>query len=325
MNQDEIRATLTVALMAAFADGAKDERERDAIRKVADALGAGEGIDLPQIYREVLIARPDIGTVAARITTPEARQLAYELAVGVCEADGSRQPAEQEFLARLATALQLPGEATRVVDDGAAAVLAATAAEPTPPGPSPAGAESPASGTVQGAAGLAPAELDRMILNASVTNAALELLPESLATMAIIPLQLRLVHRIGRAHGYPMDMSNARDFVATLGVGLTGQYLEQFGRKLLGGALGKLGGGLGRGVGRQAASSGLSFATTYAIGRVAQRYYAAGRQMDTAQLKSTFSSLLEEARLLAPRYRAEIEQKAQGIDTREIASLIRQA
>jgi uncharacterized protein (DUF697 family)/tellurite resistance protein len=324
MNQDEIRATLTVALMAAFADGAKDERERDAIRKVADALGAGEGIDLPQIYREVLIARPDIGTVAARITTPEARQLAYELAVGVCEADGSRQPAELEFLARLATALQLPGEATRVVDDGAAAVLAATAAEPTP-GPTPSRAESAASGTVQGAASLAPAELDQMILNASVTNAALELLPESLATMAIIPLQLRLVHRIGRAHGYPMDMSNARDFVATLGVGLTGQYLEQFGRKLLGGALGKLGGGLGRGVGRQAASSGLSFATTYAIGRVAQRYYAAGRQMDTAQLKSTFSALLEEARLLAPRYRAEIEQKAQGIDSREIASLIRQA
>jgi uncharacterized protein (DUF697 family)/tellurite resistance protein len=323
MNQDEVRATLTVALMAAFADGAKDEREREAVRKVADALGAGAGIDLPQIYREVLITRPDLGAVAARLTTAEARQLAYELAVGVCEADGRRQPAEQEFLARLAAALQLPGEATRVVDDGAAAVAAAAAAEPAP-GPAPAPSEGPATGTVLGAANVAPAELDRMILNASITNAALELLPESLATMAIIPLQLRLVHRIGRAHGYPMDMSNARDFVATLGVGLTGQYLEQFGRKLLGGALGKLGGGLGRGLGRQAASSGMSFATTYAIGRVAQRYYAAGRQMDAAQLKSTFAGLLEEARLLAPRYRAEIEQKAQGIDTRELVALVRQ-
>lgn len=326
MNQDETRATLTVALMAAFADGAKDERERDAVRKVADALGAGEGIDLPQIYREVLIARPELAAVAARITTPEARQLAYELAVGVCEADGARQPAEQEFLARLATALQLPGETARVVDEGAAAVAAAAASAPEPvvSRAEASASAAPAEGTVQGAASLPPAEFDRMILNASITNAALELLPESLASMAIIPLQLRLVHRIGRAHGYPMDMSNARDFIATLGVGLTGQYLEQFGRKLLGGALGKLGGGLGRGVGRQAASSGMSFATTYAIGRIAQRYYAAGRQMDTAQLKSTFAGLLEEARLLAPRYRAEIEQKAQGIDTREIASLIRQ-
>jgi uncharacterized protein (DUF697 family)/tellurite resistance protein len=323
MNQDEIRATLTVALMAAFADGAKDEREREAVRKVAEALGAGEGIDLPQIYREVLIARPDLAAVAARLTSNAARQLAYELAVGVCEADGARQPAEQEFLGRLAAALNLPGAATRAVDDGAAAVAAAAVVEPAP-GPAPDSSEAPAAGTVQGAASLAPAEFDQMILKASITNAALELLPESLATMAIIPLQLRLVHRIGRAYGYPMDMSNARDFVATLGVGLTGQYLEQFGRKLLGGALGRLGGGLGRGVGRQAASSGLSFATTYAIGRVAQRYYAAGRQMDSAQLKSAFSGLLEEARLLAPRYRAEIEQKAQGIDTRELAALVRQ-
>ena len=123
---------------------------------------------------------------------------------------------------------------------------------------------------------MSDAEMDKTILNASITNAALELLPESIASMAIIPLQMRLVHRIGRSFGYEMDMSNAKDFVATLGVGLTGQYLEQFGRKLFGGLLGGLGGSLGRGVGRQAASSAMTFATTYAIGRVAQRYYAGG-------------------------------------------------
>ena len=136
---------------------------------------------------------------------------------------------------------------------------------------------------------MSDAEMDKTILNASITNAALELLPETIASMAIIPLQMRLVHRIGRSFGYEMDMSNAKDFVATLGVGLTGQYLEQFGRKLLGGLLGGLGGSLGRGVGRQAASSAMTFATTYAIGRVAQRYYAAGRTIDAATLKQTFA------------------------------------
>jgi len=35
---------------------------------------------------------------------------------------------------------------------------------------------------------------------------------------------------------------------ATLGVGLTGQYREQFGRKLLGGLLGTVLGGVGRAV-----------------------------------------------------------------------------
>jgi uncharacterized protein (DUF697 family) len=167
--------------------------------------------------------------------------------------------------------------------------------------------------------------MDKLILNASITNAALELLPESIASMAIIPLQVRLVYRIGKSYGYPMDSSHAKDFIATLGVGLTGQYLEQFGRKLLGGLLGGIGGGIGRTVGRQAASSGMSFATTYALGRVAQRYYAGGRTLDTVMLKQVFASLLEEARGMAPRYREQIEQKAATIDTRSLASLVRQA
>ncbi len=144
---------------------------------------------------------------------------------------------------------------------------------------------------MQGKASLAPAEYDKLILDASIMNAALEILPESLASMAIIPLQLRLVHRIGKSYGYPMDMSQAKDFVATLGVGLTGQYVEQLGRKLLGGLLGGLAGGLGRAAGHQVASSGMSFATTYALGRLAQRYYAAGRSIDTAMLKQTFAAL----------------------------------
>jgi uncharacterized protein (DUF697 family) len=142
--------------------------------------------------------------------------------------------------------------------------------------------------------------------------------------MAIIPLQMRLVYRIGKSYGYPMDMSQAKDFVATLGVGLTGQYVEQLGRRLLGGLLGGLAGGLGRAVGHQAASSGMSFATTYALGRVAQRYYASGRTLDTAILKDTFTSLLTEARGLAPQYRRQIEQQASTIDTRSLASLIKQ-
>jgi uncharacterized protein (DUF697 family) len=179
-------------------------------------------------------------------------------------------------------------------------------------------------GTVLGKANVSDAEMDKSILNASITNAALELLPESIASMAIIPLQLRLVYRIGKAYGYEMDSSNAKDFIATLGVGLTSQYVEQIGRKLLGGLLGGIGGGLGRSLGRQAASSGLTFATTYAIGRVAQRYYAGGRTLDTATLKQTFASLVAEARGMAPQYQSRIEQAAQTIDTRNLVSLVRQ-
>lgn len=317
MNETETRATLKIALMAAFADGMKDDREREAVRNVAQALAPEAGFDLPQMYREVLLAKPDLASVAAEIQSSDARLLAYEMAVGVCDADGSQGTAEREFLARLASALAIPATTASAVGDRADAVAEAVNDEPL------AGA-APVAGTVTGRASLSDAEMDKVILNASITNAALELLPESLATMAIIPLQVRLVYRIGKAYGYPMDTSHAKDFIATLGVGLTSQYLEQFGRKLLGGLLGGVGGGLGRSVGRQAASSGLTFATTYAIGRVAQRYFAGGRTLDTATLKETFAGLLSDARGLAPRYQAQIEEKAGSIDVRSLASLVRQ-
>lgn len=318
MNPPDTRSILTIALMAAFADGMNDEREREAVKRVVDSLGADAGIDLPALYAQVLASKPDLAQIAGTLQAPESKQLAYEMAVGICEADGSRGPAESDFLAQLAAALQLPAIVTAQVHATADEVRQ----QSTPTGP--ATAAPPATGTVLGKASMTDAEMDDVILKASITNAAIELLPEAIATMAIIPLQMRLVYRIGRSFGYPMDTSNAKDFLAALGVGLTGQYLEQFGRKLLGGLLGGLAGGLGRTVGRQVASSGMSFATTYAIGRVAQRYYAAGRSLDAAALKQAFASMLEEARGLAPRYQQQIAQAARSIDTRSLASLVRQ-
>jgi uncharacterized protein (DUF697 family)/tellurite resistance protein len=330
MNAAETRATLTIALMAAFADGLKDERERAAVKRVAEALDPAADFDLPGLYRDVLLAKPDLGQVAAALQSQETRQFAYEMAVGVCDADGAQNPAEREFLQKLAATLRLDHSAAAAASDAAEAVArAALGSEPSAEASTAASTTADESGNargiVTGRATLSDAEMDKLILNASITNAALELLPESLASVAIIPLQVRLVYRIGKSFGYPMDASNARDFIATLGVGLTGQYLEQFGRKLLGGILGGIGGGLGRGLGRQAASSGMSFATTYAMGRIAQRYYADGRTMDGAMLKQAFTALLEEARGLAPGYRSQIEQKADSIDVKNLISLVRQS
>ena len=334
MNAQETRSILTIALLAAIADGMKDERERAAVKRVAEVLGPDAGFDFPALYRDVLLTKPELATVVAGLQSDGARQLAYEMAVGVCDADGAQGPAEREFLQKLAAALGINGAAAAAASAQADEIAdAAFDAEPTvAPAAAAAAAGAAASaagpkvatGTVTGRSTMPDAEMDKTILNASITNAALELLPESLASMAIIPLQVRLVYKIGKSYGYPMDMSHAKDFIATLGVGLTGQYLEQFGRKLLGGLLGGVGGGIGRTVGRQVASSGMTFATTYAIGRVAQRYYAGGRTLDAGTLKQTFAGLLDEARGLAPRYRQQIEQKASTIDVRSLTSLVKQ-
>ncbi len=309
MTPEQSRSILQIVLLAAFADGTKDDREREAVKRVAEALGSETHLDLPGLYREVLLSKPDLARLAAALPEPAMRRLAYEMAVGVVEADGARLASESGFLSELAAALELPESSARELNRAADEVAAAATAPA-------------ATGTVMGRGTLSGEELDKLIMNAAITNAALELLPETMASLAIIPLQMRLVYRIGRSYGYEMDRSHARDFIATLGAGLTSQYVEQFGRKLLGGVLGGLGGGLGRTVGRQAASSGMSFATTYAIGRIAQRYYAGGRSMDAQTLKAAFADLLAEARGLAPGYAEAIAQKARGIDTRSLAALV---
>lgn len=316
MNEQEQRAVLTICLMAAFADGGKDERERTQIRRICESLAPGAAIDLTGLYQEVLLKRRTVDDAAAVLVSHEARQLAYEMAVCVCDADGAQSETEAEFLERLRTALALDAKPAQ-----AFAKEAATIADT----PLEAGGERVAVAPAAAAQAVVnTAELDKMVLNYSILNGALELLPQSLASMAILPLQMKMVYRIGKAYNYELDRGHIKDFAATLGVGLTGQYVEQMGRKLLGGLLKKVGGGMLGGLGSTAAGSAFSFATTYALGQVAQQYYAGGRTISMNQLKQVFASLLDQGKSLQTRYSGEIQQKARTIDVNQIVGLVRQ-
>jgi uncharacterized protein (DUF697 family)/tellurite resistance protein len=318
MNHDETRAVLAIALMAAYADGHKADAERDEVRRVAQALGAeAADLNLPALYQDVLLKRVDIARAAAMLSSPESRQLAFELAVGVCDADGLRNDVETKFLADLGAALKLEtphmAEPAAVADALVTLPLAGPSAAPAEPGP------------VVASTAADPAALDKMIVNASILNGALELLPQSMASMAIIPLQMRLVYRIGKAHGYELDRGHIKDLLAAMGVGLTGQYLEEIGRKLIGGLFGKVAGRMAGGLARGATGVAFSFATTYALGKVAVRYYAGGRTMSTQMLKEAFDGMVQEARGLQRQYQPQIEQQATTIDVNRIVQMVRQS
>lgn len=321
MTEREQQAVLTLCLMAAFADGAKDERERAQIKRIAETLAPGSKLDLAALYQDVLLERRSLEDAAAALGSPALRNLAYEMAVCVCDADGAAGPAEQAFLERLRKTLEIEPQAARQFAEQAATVadVPLLEGEVLPPE----GAAT-AAGQASPRAAVDTAALDKMILNYSILNGALELLPQSIASMAIIPLQMKMVYRVGKAHGYELDRGHIKDLLATLGVGLTGQYVEQIGRKLLGGLLGKAGGGLLGALGSVATGSALSFATTYALGQVAKQYYAGGRRIDQAQLKQVFASMLQQAKGLQARYAGEIEQKARTIDTRQLLGLVRE-
>ncbi len=316
MSPQEQQSILSIALLAAFADGNKADTEREAIRRMAETLPheAG-GPVLVRLYQDVLLKRVSLADAVAGLQDAGQRQLAYEMAVCVCDADGRQSPPEAAFLADLKARLKLDaGEAAAFEREADAIVDAAEKAVPV---------AAPVVPPVV-AASLAPGvDLDKSILNYALLNGALELLPQSWASMAIIPLQVKMVYAIGKAHGVELDQGHIREFIAAVGVGLTSQYLEQFGRKLLGGLLGKAAGRTVGRLGGAATGMAFSFATTYALGQVAKRYYAGGRVMSTELLKQTFQDLLGPAKQMQAQYLPQIQQKAATLDAGQVMQMVR--
>ena len=329
MNPEQQEALLSIALFAAFADGNKADAEREEIRRIADSLSAEAGApNLQRLYQDVLLKRLKLDAMVQRLTDPGHRQLAYEMAVCVCDADGQLTEAERGFLADLRRQLSLGVAETQAFDAQAEALTdmdlpAGAGAASVPAAVSAPAASTPAVAALALPATADAAELDRSILNHALVNGALELLPQSWASMAIIPLQVKMVYGIGKAHGVTLDQGHIREFIAAAGVGLTSQYVEQFGRKLLGGLLGKLAGKTIGKVGSAGAGMAMSFATTYALGQVAKRYYAGGRVMSTALLRETYQGLLEPARQMQTQYLPQIQQKAATLDAAQVMAMVR--
>jgi uncharacterized protein (DUF697 family)/tellurite resistance protein len=315
MTPQDQQAIITLALLAAFADGGNTDTERAEVKRIADALSASGEMNIASIYQDVLMKRVTMESAAAQLTSAESRTLAYEMAVCVCDADGAQSTVEQQFLARLAQTLSLDSTASAAFSAKAESLAVAPLATVSSAEPPPL----PATPTVN------DAELNKMVLNYAILNGALELLPDTLASMAIIPLQMKMVYRVGKAHGYELDRGHIKDFLATAGVGMASQYLERVGVKLIGKMFGRgLVGGIVGGIAKQAVSSGMSFATTYALGHLAKRYYAGGRTFSTAVIKDTYQNLLGEAKSLEGQYLPAMREKARTINVSEILKEVRQ-
>lgn len=65
-----------------------------------------------------------------------------------------------------------------------------------------------------------------------------------MATLAIIPMQMKMVYRIGKSHGAELDRCSIVAFLATAGVGMGSQIVEGFARKIMKGFGKKMMGGL---------------------------------------------------------------------------------
>lgn len=291
---------LAICLYAAFSNGEQSDAERQEIARYAKEMDVD---NLAELSRHILMGKLSLGEACGGLGTQQDRILAYEMARAICEAGGSIAAEEEEFLVDLRRLLSLAESESGAVDQEVDAVVGAPLAPALPE------ATSADSGT--------------MILKYAILTGALELLPQTLATVVIIPMQMKMVYRIGKANGVELDRTNIKDFLATAGIGLGSQMVEGFARKLMGKFGRKVG---GKTVGRaadQLAGSALSFASTYAIGHLAQNYYAGGRKLTAPDFKKLLGPLQSQASELHTRYLPEIQERAKTLDSAAIFSLAR--
>jgi uncharacterized protein (DUF697 family) len=162
-----------------------------------------------------------------------------------------------------------------------------------------------------------------MILQQAMLTGAVELLPDRLANLVILPLQLRLVYQIGRTYGQQLDANQIKDLAGTLGIGAAAQAIEGVVSKLVRGVAGGLLGGIIGGAGGIAAGAAVTFSATYALGHVAQRYYAQNRKLSAVDLRELFQKFQDDARGIFPRVQNEIQSRAKTLNLPNLLAAIR--
>jgi uncharacterized protein (DUF697 family)/tellurite resistance protein len=296
VNTQDRAPLIAIAMLAARADGATDGAEQRAVQAVVERLGSP---DVSRLAEQVAAGQLRVRDLAARLSDEEARRMAYEGALAICRADGALNTAEKAFLEELRVALGLDAGAVAAAERAAAALSDAPVVE-VHTGEPPAG------------------PLDEFILQQAILTGAVEILPDRLANLAILPLQLRLVYRIGQRHGQKLDAAQVKDLAATLGLGAVAQSVEGVLMKLVGGVAGGLLGGLVGGAARIATGAVITFSATYALGHTADQYYQQGRRLSAADLKALFARFQQDAKTIYPKVEQQIRTTAGSLNLQSL-------
>ena len=301
MNTTDHAPLIAIAMLAARADGRIDSTEQQAVDAVVARIG---NPDVTRLALQVAAGQLRVADLASRLSDDEARRVAYEGALAICNSDGVVNAAESAFLDELRAALGLSAASVAEAAKTAGALAGAPVAE-VHTGTPPAG------------------PLDDSILQQAMLTGALEILPDQLATIAILPLQLRLVYQIGQRHGQKLDVNQVKDLAATLGLGAVAQGMESVVMKLVGGLAGGLLGGLVGGATRVATGAVITFAATYALGHVSEQYYKQGRSLSTNDLRALFDRFQQEAKTIYPRVEQQIRAQSSTLNLQSVLQGLR--
>jgi uncharacterized protein (DUF697 family)/tellurite resistance protein len=301
MQTSDSAPIIAIVMLAAHADGTVDNAEQRAVDAIASRIG---NPDVASLAEQVAAGQLRAADLASLLSDAEARRTAYEGALAIVNADGSANEPERAFLEELRAALGLSSAEVAEATSTAGAL-----------------AEAPISGVQMGKPPAGP--VGEFILQQAILTGALEILPDQLANIAILPLQLRMVYQIGQRHGQKLDFDQIKDLAATLGLGAAAQCLESVAMKLIGGLAGGLLGGIMGGTSRIATGAIITFSATYAFGHVSDQYYAQRRRLSAADLKALFAKFQEDAKTIYPQIEEQVHRQAGTLNLQSLLAGLR--
>ena len=280
----EALAGLKVLVAVAKADGRIDPEER---RSLEDAFA---GVNLPaSVTLDGLLAgEVDLGAEVARITDPAARDAIFNAAYTLAHADGHASAPELAALDRVREGFRIPKDRAtllgRVFGEARDTVLPSNIAPVTDPA-------------------RRQAEIREDVLKYSVFTAILGAFPVpgfAIATdLAVVGLQVKMIRDVGQYWGHKVDDRAAKSLLYGLGLGTGARIAVTNIAKLVpvfGSAFG----------------AAASFASTWALGRVADQYFAGGGKAEIATLRDAFRSAEKEGRQEFEARRKDVDAKKQS-------------
>jgi uncharacterized protein (DUF697 family)/uncharacterized tellurite resistance protein B-like protein len=268
----EAVASLKILAAVARADGTVHNDERKSLAAALESLD----LEKPLPVDELLASdnAVDVAAELGRLESPEAREQIYRSAFFMAYADGSCTKEEQALLDLIAAQTGVTPEQRASLERLFVPAAQRTSLLPTKAKPI-------------DDAGQRAAHVTKRILECATISAVLGAFPIpglAIATdLGVIALQVKMVRDIGQYWGHAVDRNAAKSMMYGMGLGT--------GARLAVNNLAKLLPGWGSAVGATT-----SFASTYALGKVIEKFFAADARVDLASLKNDFKAAEKEGK-----------------------------
>lgn len=293
IRENEALASLKILAAIARADGSVHNDERKSLAAALDNLELPAPVKIEELLADTSI---DVASELAKLESPEAREQIYRSAFFMAHADGTCTKEEQAILDLVATETQVTPAARQSLDRIFAP--ARTSLLPTK------------LSKVEDA-GERTKKVQSQVMKYAIVSAVLGAFPVpgvAIATdLAVIALQLKMVRDIGKLWGHDVDRNAAKSMLYTMGLGT--------GARLAVNNLAKLLPGWGSAIGATT-----SFASTFALGRVIEKFFSADAKVDLASLKPDFDAAQKEGKAAYKEQKAEIAK--QEIESKRTLDLL---